>query len=211
MTCGVANAPRELGIGVGHRVSGRLGVERVPYSGSVRHRDAAPRRKAYARTQHVVRRSCAPRRGPAAAPRQRLAAALGPRETWSIMPARNRQRTLSTWMAATATLAVVASLSLVGVDSASAVAAGAVPAGSSPLSGSVPNWATPQAVRGATPAGTGVSVDVYLTSRDPGGLSAYATEVSDPTSSSTTTTSPPLSRTRASAPAPPSSRPSRPG
>ncbi len=99
------------------------------------------------------------------------------------MPARSRPRALSTWTAATATLAAAVSLSLIGVAPATATAAGAAPAGSSPLGGSVPNWATPQAVRGATPAGTGVSVEVYLTSRDPGGLAAYASEVSDPTSS----------------------------
>jgi len=50
------------------------------------------------------------------------------------------------------------------------------------LTGSLPTWATAKAAVGAVPSSTTVSVDVYLSSRDPQGLAAYATEVSDPAS-----------------------------
>lgn len=46
-----------------------------------------------------------------------------------------------------------------------------------------PSWATPSADRGAVPAATAVTARVYLASQDPAGLSAYATAVSNPSSS----------------------------
>jgi len=51
-----------------------------------------------------------------------------------------------------------------------------------PLLGSHPRWATAAAGRGATPAATTVSAQVYLAGRDPSGLAAYATAVSTPAS-----------------------------
>jgi subtilase family serine protease len=50
------------------------------------------------------------------------------------------------------------------------------------LPGTHPAWATATANRGATPAGTPVSAQVYLAGRDPAGLAAYARAVSTPTS-----------------------------
>ncbi len=46
-----------------------------------------------------------------------------------------------------------------------------------------PSWATPSADRGAVPATTAVTARVYLASQNPAGLNAYATAVSDPSSS----------------------------
>ena len=46
-----------------------------------------------------------------------------------------------------------------------------------------PSWATPSADQGAVPATTAVTARVYLASQDPAGLTAYASGVSNPSSS----------------------------
>jgi subtilase family serine protease len=65
-----------------------------------------------------------------------------------------------------------------------AVTASAQTAGRAELSGTHPAWAVP--AREVASAGTGspVTAQVYLTGRDPAGLAAYATSVSDPGSRS---------------------------
>jgi subtilase family serine protease len=50
------------------------------------------------------------------------------------------------------------------------------------LAGTHPAWASAQADRGAIAAGTTVTTSVYLAGRNPAGMSAYATAVSDPSS-----------------------------
>ena len=57
----------------------------------------------------------------------------------------------------------------------------AATASTRPLLGTHPRWATAAAGRGATPAATTVSAQVYLAGRDPSALAAYARAVSTPT------------------------------
>ena len=79
----------------------------------------------------------------------------------------------------------VVSATAFAIAAAGLIAAGPVQAATPSvlaLTGTQPAWATPQADRGATPTGTGVTVQVYLNSSDPQGLTAYATAVSDPKS-----------------------------
>ena len=58
----------------------------------------------------------------------------------------------------------------------------AATAGLRPLPGTHPAWATATANRGAAPAATTVSAQVYLAGRNPPGLAAYAQAVSTPAS-----------------------------
>jgi subtilase family serine protease len=83
---------------------------------------------------------------------------------------------------AVATLPVVAAM-VAGAFAMAGPAQAATPA-SRPLPGTHPAWATAAADRGATPAGTLVSAEVYLTGRNPAGLAAHAAAVSTPGSAS---------------------------
>jgi subtilase family serine protease len=77
----------------------------------------------------------------------------------------------------TAALGAATAVSLVtGAPAQAATSSTAV------LAGTQPSWATPQADVGAAPSATPVSVEVYLASRNPSALAAYATSVSDPSS-----------------------------
>jgi subtilase family serine protease len=61
-----------------------------------------------------------------------------------------------------------------------AVPAQAASAATTALPGTHPSWATSAASRGITAAGTQISAQVFLASRNPAGLAAYATAVSTP-------------------------------
>lgn len=83
-------------------------------------------------------------------------------------------------IAGPATLPVAAAM-VAGAFVMSGTAQAATPP-AQPLSGTHPAWATAAAARGATPAGTTVSTQVYLAGRNPAGLAAFAAAVSDPAS-----------------------------
>jgi subtilase family serine protease len=90
-------------------------------------------------------------------------------------PKQASRRTSRSRIALAAALGAATAVSLV----AGAPAQAATPS-STVLSGTQPSWATPQTDIGAAPSSTPVSVDVFLASRNPSALAAYATSVSDP-------------------------------
>jgi subtilase family serine protease len=79
-------------------------------------------------------------------------------------------------------LAGVAGLTLAGVMSA--VPANAATSATYAVSGVQPSWASHSADRGAVNAKSAVTTRIYLAGRNPAGLAAYASAVSDPSSSS---------------------------
>lgn len=82
---------------------------------------------------------------------------------------------------AAATLSLLAGTFAAGVPAAQAET---VPGGRATLEGTAPEWTSGAADAGATSGATQVSARVYLAGRDAQGLTAYATAVSDPNSSS---------------------------
>ncbi|GAA2749708.1 S53 family peptidase [Kitasatospora cinereorecta] len=82
---------------------------------------------------------------------------------------------------AAATLSLLAGTFAAGVPAAQAET---VPGGRATLEGTAPEWTSGAADAGATSGTTQVSARVYLAGRDAQGLTAYATAVSDPNSSS---------------------------
>ena len=91
------------------------------------------------------------------------------------MPMEASRRISRSRFALTAALGAATAVSLVaGAPAQAATSSTAV------LAGTQPSWATPQADVGAAPSGTTVSIQVYLASRNPSALAAYATGVSDP-------------------------------
>ena len=82
----------------------------------------------------------------------------------------------------TAVSAVAAALALTLSGAAAHAATPSAHPGPAVLAGSQPSWATAQADRGAVPASSAISLEVLLSSRNPGGLAAYAQAVSSPDS-----------------------------
>ncbi|MEU9781608.1 S53 family peptidase [Streptomyces phaeochromogenes] len=80
-----------------------------------------------------------------------------------------------------ATLPLLAGALALGIPAAHA---STDPDGRDTLQGTKPLWATAQADKGATADASRVSARVYLAGRDAAGLSAYAKDVSDPSSAS---------------------------
>ncbi|MEU5207802.1 S53 family peptidase [Streptomyces sp. NPDC020742] len=94
---------------------------------------------------------------------------------------RTRTPRLRAGMAWAATLPLVAGAFVLGAPAADAAGHDG---GRHALQGTKPLWATRQADRGATAAGTPVTARVYLAGRDAKGLADYARAVSDPHSAS---------------------------
>ncbi|GAB2693550.1 S53 family peptidase [Kitasatospora kifunensis] len=94
------------------------------------------------------------------------------------MPAAVRSRLSRIAVAAPAAAALVLG-TLAFASPAIADTTAGDPSAAKELTGSHPDWATPQADAGAVPAGTPATARVYLASRDPLGLAAYAQAVSD--------------------------------
>jgi subtilase family serine protease len=82
-------------------------------------------------------------------------------------------------LAAAATLSMVTGALALGAQSAGADSG---PSGRAVLHGTKPLWATQKADRGQIPESNGITVRVYFAGRDAAGLSAYAQQVSNPSS-----------------------------
>ena len=86
-----------------------------------------------------------------------------------------------------ASRSVVAAALLAGVLGTGAAVAPAAHADATQravIAGAEPSWVSSATVQGAVPAAQVLNARVYLSSRDAGGLAAYATSVSDPASGS---------------------------
>jgi subtilase family serine protease len=97
-----------------------------------------------------------------------------------VIEGKGRRSRLVARAAVPGVVALVAGLFAMASPARAAQSAGAASAATRSLVGSRPNWATARAERGATPAGTRVSAQVYLAGRNPAGLAAYAKAVSSP-------------------------------